>query len=182
MDEADRSDRVLYELLDDTVFAGLDRRQLLGATRELEEPACRVGVGRIHVGFQSRAALADLQSLYRLLAAETGLDVHVSVVDEWLDDSLPGSTVRVEPTPEIGQFRVVAFDAGPGPTQQCRSSPNNAETPTRASGPTNRLWSSRSSTRSMPAIRASRPIRGRRRVNTTGGRTNRDAEQRGPST
>jgi hypothetical protein len=118
-DEADRSYSVLYDLLDDTVFAGFNRRQLLGATREIEDRAYRVGEGRLHVGFQCRAALADQQSLYRHLAAETDLDIHVYVVDEWLDDPLPGITVHVEPTPEIGRFWVVAFDGGPDPTQQC---------------------------------------------------------------
>ena len=119
MDEADRSYRVLYDLLDDTVFAGLDRRQLLGATREIEDRAYRVGAGRLHVGLQSRAVLEAQESLYRHLAAETNLDVHVYIVDEWRDDPLPGITVHVEPTPEIGRFWVVAFDGGPDPTQQC---------------------------------------------------------------
>jgi DICT domain-containing protein len=118
-DEADREYRVLYDLLDDTVFAGLDRQQLLGATREIEDRAYRVGAGHLHVGFQCRAAFATLESLYRELAAETDLNVHVYVVDEWLDDPLPDITVHVEPTPGVGRYWFLAFDGGPDPTQQC---------------------------------------------------------------
>jgi len=119
IDEAGDEYHALYTLLDDTVFASLDRRQLLGASREIEDRAYRVGQGRLSVGFQSGSAFEAQRTLYRRLADDTDLDIHVYVVDDLLTDDLGGITVHVEPTPEIGRYWTMAFDGGDDPSQQC---------------------------------------------------------------
>lgn len=118
IDEAATEYRVLYDLLDNTGFSSLDRQQLLATSREIEDRAYRVGRGRFHVSFQWSAAFDPQKDFYRRLAADTDLDIHVSLVDE-PNGELPGLTVHVEPTPEIGRYWTMAFDADGDTSQQC---------------------------------------------------------------
>ncbi|MFC6825888.1 DICT sensory domain-containing protein [Halopelagius fulvigenes] len=112
--------RALVELLDDTVFASLSRRQLLATTREFEDRAWRTGRGRLHVGFQSRSAFRAQRSLYRRMAAETDLDVHVyragddGTDDDASDDGVAesGLTLHVGSEAEFGRHWFVVFDGG----------------------------------------------------------------------
>jgi len=103
----------LLELLDDTVFASLSRRQLLATTREFEDRAWRVGAGVFHAGFQTVEEFEAQRSTYRRLAEETDLDVHVHVAAPELDVS--GVTVHPDSEYAAGYW-FVAFD-GPGDTQ-----------------------------------------------------------------
>lgn len=110
--------RALVELLDDTVFASLSRRQLLATSREFEDRARRVGRGTLHAGFQSGRALEAQRGVYRRLAAETDLDVHVyATVDDaatasTTDLAAAGATVHREPADEIGRYWFLVFDGG----------------------------------------------------------------------
>jgi hypothetical protein len=103
----------LLELLDDTVFASLSRRQLLATTREFEDRAWRVGSGVLHVGFQTVEAFEPQRSLYRRLATETDLDVHVHLAGADVD--VDAVTVHRD-SEYAGDYWVVAFD-GPGDSQ-----------------------------------------------------------------
>jgi len=103
----------LLELLDDTVFASLSRRQLLATTREFEDRAWRAGRGRLHVGFQTAEALEPQRALYRRLATETDLDVHVHFANGDVD--LDGVTVHGDSESTAGYW-FVAFD-GPDDSQ-----------------------------------------------------------------
>jgi hypothetical protein len=112
--------RAVVELLDDAVFAGLDRRQLLATSREFEDRAWRVGTGTIHAGFQRLDAYRAQRPLYDRLAEETNLDVHVyAVVEDPPDDIAPGVTLHTEPTAEIGRYWFVVYDGGDAVDQQC---------------------------------------------------------------
>lgn len=105
--------RALYELFDDTVFASLSRRQLLAASREIEDRAWRTGRGALHAGFQSIAAFDAQKAVYRRLATDTSLDVHVYVVPS-ADASEFAShpvTVHQRPHPEVGRYWFLAFDS-----------------------------------------------------------------------
>ncbi|SEW18562.1 DICT sensory domain-containing protein [Halobacterium jilantaiense] len=103
----------LLELLDDTVFASLSRRQLLATTREFEDRAWRAGDGLLHVGFQTTEALEPQRALYRRLAAETDLDVHVHFTGDSVD--LDDITVH-EDSECAADYWFVAFD-GPDDSQ-----------------------------------------------------------------
>lgn len=104
--------RALFELLDDTVFASLDRRQLLATVRELEDRAWRVGRGTLRVGFQSYAAFRDQEPVYLQLAEETDLDIHIYVAPETLTVDRSNWPVRfhTEPADEIGRYWSFMFD------------------------------------------------------------------------
>ncbi|MDS0296107.1 DICT sensory domain-containing protein [Halogeometricum luteum] len=112
---------IVTELLDDTVFSSLSKRQLLSTVREFEDRALRVGTGTLHTGFQSAAAFAPQRELYRALAAETALDVHVYVgggkgaEPEPLDE--PNATLHADPPEELGRYWFLVFDGGEDPEQ-----------------------------------------------------------------
>ena len=111
--------QALYEILNETLFASFDRRQLLAATREIENRAWRVGAGIIRVGFQSSDALAAQADVYRRLAAETDLAIHVYVADDQEVPSLPGVEIfRAEGT-EVGDYWFLAYDAAGDPVNAC---------------------------------------------------------------
>lgn len=121
LDDLSPAYRSVFELFDDTVFASLDRRQLLATVRELEERAWRTGRGRVHAGFQRPEAHHAQAELYRRLAAESDLEVHVHLdgsVDE--GDRSPASVAYHDgPRPDVGRFWFFAFDGGPDSEAAC---------------------------------------------------------------
>lgn len=113
--------QAVYDLLDDTVFVSLDRRQLLATSRELEDRAWRTGRGRMHVGFQRDDAFAAQTDVYRALAAETDIDIHV-YLPEGAAGSLrevDGLTVHSEPEGLIDDYWFILFDDAVDGTQNC---------------------------------------------------------------
>jgi DICT domain-containing protein len=115
--------RAIVDLLDETLFASLSRRQLLATTREFEDRARRVGSGTLHVGFQSPRAFEAQRDLYRRLAAETDLDVHVYVQPADASTasttalSAAGVTVHRDQSAEAGRYWFLVFDGGDGDQQ-----------------------------------------------------------------
>lgn len=102
----------LLDLLDDTLFRSFERRQLLAATREIEDRAWRSGRGELHAGFQRPAALAAQRRNYRRLA-ESDLDVHVYFDGQWPAPPIPGVTAHAESGGELGRFWFVVFQPDP---------------------------------------------------------------------
>lgn len=102
----------LLDLLDDTVFASLSRRQLLATTREFEDRAWRAGRGVLHAGFQTAEQFEQQRETYRRLA-DTNLGVHVHVAESALE--APGATVHTD-SEWAAAYWFLAFD-GPGDTQ-----------------------------------------------------------------
>lgn len=98
----------LLELLDDTLFQSFQRRQLLAATREIEDRAWRHGRGELHVGFQRAEALAAQRTVYERLA-ESDLDVHVYFDGQWDAPSIRAVTEHTGRDGEFGEFWLVAF-------------------------------------------------------------------------
>ncbi|MEF8785074.1 MAG: DICT sensory domain-containing protein [Haloarculaceae archaeon] len=111
--------RALFDLLDDTVFDSLDRRQLLGASREIEDRAFRVGHGTLRVSFQSLSIFESQVSVYRHLASETALDVHVYGTADWDPPEIAGITYHRSDAATVEQFWALAFDGGGDQTQAC---------------------------------------------------------------
>jgi len=105
--------RSMYEILDNTLFASFGRRQLLGATREIENRAWRIGAGTLRVGFQSPEALAAQVDVYRRLAEQTDLSIHAFV--EARDEAVPvpdGIDLFRSDGTEIGDYWFLSYDAG----------------------------------------------------------------------
>lgn len=108
----DEGYRALFEILDEALFVALDRRQLLAASREIENRAWRVGRGTIRVGFQRLTAFRDQLPVYARLADETDLAIHVYGRDDWEPPSIPGITVH-EVGGDVTRYWFLAFDGGP---------------------------------------------------------------------
>lgn len=109
--------RALYELLDDSLFTSLERRQLLGASREIENRAWNVGSGTLRAGFQRFSAVEAQLPVYTRLARETDLEIHVYSEDEWKPASSPGFAYHGDSHEDIGRFWFLSFD-GAGDDRQ----------------------------------------------------------------
>lgn len=109
----------LYDLLEDTLFASFDRRQMLATAREIEDRAWRTDRGTLYAGFQRPAAIEKQQVVYERLATDTRLDVHVFVHADWLPTSIPGATVHPTSAGEIGEFWFVLYDGGGDDDRKC---------------------------------------------------------------
>ncbi len=111
--------RALFDLLDNTVFDSLDRRQLLGASREIEDRAFRVGHGTLRVSFQTLSAFRGEVDVYRHLASETALEVHVYGKADWDPPEIANVTYHRSDEPTVERFWTLAFDGGGDETQSC---------------------------------------------------------------
>lgn len=108
----------LLEHLDETTFTSYDTRQMLAATREIEDRAWRVGRGTLHAGFQRASAIEDQTSVYEDLASRD-LDVHVYAAAGEKSVDIDGVTVHVEDTEELATIWFVVFDGNEDPHRQC---------------------------------------------------------------
>lgn len=111
--------RALFDVLDDTVFSSLDRRQLLGASREIEDRAFRVGHGVLRACFQRFSAFEAQTDVYRQLASMAGLDSHVYGADDWDPPDIDGLSYHESSAPAIERHWMVAFDGGINESQAC---------------------------------------------------------------
>ena len=109
----------LLGLLEDTAFTSLDRRQLLGTSREIEDRAFRVGDGTLRVSFQSLSAFENQTEVYRHLAANTDLDIHVYGEADWTPPAIDDITYHETSDDTVERFWVVAFDGGSERGQAC---------------------------------------------------------------
>ena len=111
--------RAVFDLLEDTIFTAFDRRQLLGAAREIEDRAFRVGTGTLRVGFQRLSAMRSQVPVYAALGAETDLSIHLYGAADWDPPAVPGATIHPESAEEIGAFWFLAFDGGDDRMNAC---------------------------------------------------------------
>lgn len=108
---------VLFEALDETAYAALSKRQLLAVSREIEDRAFRVGAGTLRVGFQRLSAFRAQTDVYRRLAGETDLDIHVYGAADWDPPDIPGLTVHTL-TDALTRYWFLAL-SGFGTTTAC---------------------------------------------------------------
>ena len=57
--------------------------------------------------------------MYRTLAAETDLDIHVSGAEDRAPPSISGITYHTDGTAALDPYWVLAYDGGPERTQAC---------------------------------------------------------------
>jgi hypothetical protein len=108
-EEVSEGYRALFEVLDGTVFTGLDRRDLLAVSREIEDRAFRAGRGTLRAAFQRLSAFEAQAEVYRHLAGETDLDVHVYGVADWDPPAIPGVAYH-DVDAALGCYWVLAFE------------------------------------------------------------------------
>lgn len=101
----------LLEHLDRTTFTSYNRRQMLEASREIEDRAWRASSGRLYTGFQYASNFANEREAYAKFAA-TGLDVHVYGVPDESVDIPDGVSYHGASIPETASSWFVIFDGG----------------------------------------------------------------------
>ncbi len=111
--------RVIFDLLDDTLFSSLNRRELLAVSQEIEERAYRVGSGTFRVGFQTFSTFQSQVDLYQVLATETDLDIHIYGSPDWTPPGITGITYHEDSDGNINQYWALAFDGGGNSQQMC---------------------------------------------------------------
>jgi hypothetical protein len=121
LERAETETGELFDFLENTLFASYDRRQMLAATREIEDRAWRTAEGNLYAGFQRETAFEAQRAHYRDLSARGELSVTVFVDDDWdgpLEGPSEGPSV-VSASGEIGRFWFVVFDGGSSEHQAC---------------------------------------------------------------
>lgn len=114
-----RAVRALSDALENTVFTALDRRQLLAASREIEDRAFRVGHGTLRVSFQSLSRFRRQTETYRYLCRNTALDVHVYGAADWSPPAIDGVTYHRTVADDVERFWAIGFDGGGDEMQVC---------------------------------------------------------------
>ncbi|WP_435364329.1 DICT sensory domain-containing protein [Haloarchaeobius sp. DYHT-AS-18] len=109
----------LLELLDDTVFRSLSKRQLLATSREIEDRAWRVGRGELHTGFQNLSAMKEQAPVYEKLGRRGDLSVHVYGLPDWMPDSMTDVWFYPVQSTEIGRYWFVVYDGGGDDLNAC---------------------------------------------------------------
>lgn len=114
---ADAPYRDVLERLDGATFTSYDRRQMLHATREVEDRAWRIGVGSLHAGFQRFSIFAEESATYERLAT-TDLDIHVYGVPDVTPPVIDGATTHPSTAADIAETWFAIYDGGPDDTQK----------------------------------------------------------------
>ncbi|ELZ13947.1 sensor protein [Haloterrigena salina JCM 13891] len=109
----------LFEFLENTLFASYDRRQMLAASREIEERAWRTDAGTLFVGFQSSTAFDSQVSVYERLVRDRTLTITIFVEDEYDERIADRIDVVSDAGGEIGAFWFVVFDGGGSDMNKC---------------------------------------------------------------
>ncbi len=108
----------LAAALDSTLFTSFDIDRMMGATREVEDRAWRVGDGRLHAGFQRPAAITEQVSVYEDLTT-SDLEIHAYAAPSPAVPDLDGVTLHEADTEEINESWFVVFDGGPDRLNAC---------------------------------------------------------------
>ncbi|MFC5970012.1 DICT sensory domain-containing protein [Halomarina salina] len=111
--------KAILDHLDETMFTSYDARQMVSASREIEDRAWRVGAGQLHAGFQNVSIIESQLDVYEQLATRPNLDVHAY---GYPDDAVPdheGFTVHVERTDEIANSWFVVYDGAGVDSNKC---------------------------------------------------------------
>lgn len=111
--------RAFFEMFDNTVFTALERRQLLAVSREIEDRAYRVGTGTLYVCFQTLSTFESQTDVYRTLATETDLDIHIHGLEDWSPPAIDGITYHGSEDEAFERYWVLAFDGGIGGGHCC---------------------------------------------------------------
>ncbi|GAB6878094.1 DICT sensory domain-containing protein [Halorubrum gandharaense] len=102
--------RPVLDHLDETLFTSYTTRDMVAASREIEDRAWRMGHGELHAGFQTLSVLGGEAETYNRLGEAPALDVHAYAAPEGELPDAESVTVHVERAPEIRETWFVAYD------------------------------------------------------------------------
>lgn len=118
-DGSSESYRHLFEVLDKTVYSGMNRRELLTVSREIEDRAFRLGDGTLLVSFQTLSTFRSQTDVYQTLATETDLEIHIYGVGDWNPPEIDGITYHGSNDESVERYWVLAYDGGSDERQAC---------------------------------------------------------------
>lgn len=118
-DEISEGYRALFDILEKTVVSGMSRREFLAVSREIEDRAFRIGEGTLRVNFQTLSAFKSQTDVYKTLATETDLKIHIYGVDDWTPPTITGITYHTKGADRFQPYWVLSYDGGIDDTQAC---------------------------------------------------------------
>jgi len=127
LDPDDRTDpefapetfRPILDELDETLFTSYSIRDMVAASREIEDRAWRVGNGEVHSGFQTLGNMNDQAESYDRLGQTGRLDVHAYGAPEGPVPDAELFTIHVERAAEIRETWFVVYDGGGVDENKC---------------------------------------------------------------
>ena len=102
--------RPVLDHLDETMFTSYTIRDMVAASREIEDRAWRMRRGELHAGFQTLSVLGGETETYNRIGSLPELDVHAYAAPEGELPDAESFTVHVERAPEIRETWFVAYD------------------------------------------------------------------------
>lgn len=111
--------QILFDVLHESIFTALHRDQLLTVSREIEDRAYRVGTGTLRVCFQTFSTFKSQLPVYRHLATQTDLDIHIYAVADWEPPAIPGITYYDISGTDLELYWLLAFDGGSESSDAC---------------------------------------------------------------
>ncbi len=118
-DELTSGYRALFDVLEETLFVSMTRKQLLAASREIEDRALRVGRGTLRVGFQSLSIFETQQKLYRQLGNETDLNIRIYGEPDRNVPDTENISIHQDIDGSLRPYWFLAFDGGGDSAQAC---------------------------------------------------------------
>jgi len=79
---------------------------------EIEDRAYRVGRGTLRASFQRLSKFEPRVDVFRALAEETDIDVHVYGVPGWTPPAIDGLTYHEDTDGDLERYWLLAFDSG----------------------------------------------------------------------
>lgn len=100
----------ILDELDKTLFTSYSIREMVAASREIEDRAWRIGGGEVHTGFQTLGNMAEQTEMYNRLGESSDLDVHAYGAPEGPVPDAEQFTVHVERAAEVRETWFVVYD------------------------------------------------------------------------
>ncbi|WP_331232785.1 DICT sensory domain-containing protein [Natronorarus salvus] len=111
--------RPILDELDESVFTSYSMRQMIAASREIEDRAWRIGRGELHSGFQRVSILERTLDVYERLGEREGLSVHGYASPDADPPRQDSFTLHLERASEIERTWFVAYDGGGVDENKC---------------------------------------------------------------
>jgi DICT domain-containing protein len=111
--------RPILDRLDETTFTSYGRREMLAASREIEDRAWRIGRGELHSGFQRLSVFETQLDVYTRLSERETLTVHAYGTPDTSVPEQESFVVHPERSEEIGRSWFVAYDGAGVDENKC---------------------------------------------------------------
>lgn len=105
----DETYRPVLQRLDETMFTSRSTKEMVAASREIEDRAWRLGKGTLHAGFQYLSTLEGELPVYERLGTK-GIEVHAYATPDADIPEHEGFTLHLERAAEIKRTWFVIYD------------------------------------------------------------------------